>query len=92
MGGGRYSNCSMMEAIALCENITGNQFNWKYVEENRVGDHIWWISDLTHFQEHYPNWRQQFDVPSILEEIYEFNIERWRAECLIQARGMSSVS
>ena len=64
MGGGRFSNCSMMEAIELCEDITGNQFNWKYVEENRVGDHIWWISDLTHFQEHYPNWKQQYDVPA----------------------------
>ncbi len=92
MGGGVYSNCSMAEAIALCEGITGNPFNRKYVEENRVGDHIWWISDLSHFQEQYPEWKQQYDVPRILQEIYEFNIERWRGECSIQARGMSSVS
>jgi CDP-paratose 2-epimerase len=80
MGGGRQSNCSMLEAISLCEKITGKQFHWKYVEENRRGDHIWWISDLTHFQEHYPNWKLQYKVPQILQEIYEMNVERWSEE------------
>ena len=89
MGGGRHSNCSMLEAIALCEQITGNPFHWKYVEENRRGDHIWWISDTSRFEQHYPNWKPQYDVPCILREIYEFNIERWREECATQAKGMS---
>ncbi len=62
MGGGRQSNCSMLEAISLCEKITGKKFHGKYVEENR-GGHIWWISDLTHFQEHYPNWKLEYKVP-----------------------------
>jgi CDP-paratose 2-epimerase len=79
MGGGRYSNCSMLEAIALCEKITGHTMNWKYVDENRRGDHIWWISDLTRFQEDYPEWTPQYDVPQILQEIYELNSERWEA-------------
>ena len=83
MGGGRYSNCSMLEAIALCEEITGNPVKWKYVDENRRGDHIWWISDLTRFQEHYPEWTPQYDVPQILQEIFALNSERWKAACSI---------
>jgi CDP-paratose 2-epimerase len=69
MGGGRQSNCSMLEAISLSEKITGKQLHWKYVEENRRGDHIRWISGLTHFQEHYPNWKLRYNVLQILQEI-----------------------
>jgi CDP-paratose 2-epimerase len=78
MGGGRYSNCSMVEAIALCEQISGRKLHWQYVEQNRVGDHIWWISDVSRFQEHYPSWQHNYDVPAILQEIYEMNCDRWR--------------
>jgi CDP-paratose 2-epimerase len=92
MGGGRYSNCSMIEAISICEQITDRPLNWNYVEENRRGDHIWWISDVSHFQEHYPQWRPGYDVPRILQEIYEFNCERWREECSTPVRKASSVS
>jgi len=92
MGGGRHSNCSMIEAIAHCERITGKPLRWKYVEENRRGDHIWWISDVSHFQGQYPAWKLQYDVPRILQEIYEYNCERWRDECAMLARGTSSGS
>ncbi len=92
MGGGRHSNCSMLEAISLCEGITSRPFQAKYVEENRRGDHIWWISDVSRFRQHYPGWDLQFDVPQILLEIYESNVERWRSECSIAARATSSVS
>ena len=92
LGGGRYSNCSMMEAISLSEEITGRPFHCEYVEENRRGDHIWWISDLSHFQDHYPAWKPQYDVQGILQEIFELNVERWKDECSMQAKGMSSVS
>jgi CDP-paratose 2-epimerase len=78
MGGGRYSNCSMIEAIDACQEIAGKPLNWSYVDNNRQGDHIWWISDLARFQSHYPDWQQQYDVPRILQEIYEKNCERWR--------------
>jgi CDP-paratose 2-epimerase len=83
MGGGRFSNCSMLEAIKLCEEITGKHLRSKYVDENRRGDHIWWISDLSHFREHYPEWEPEYDVPQILQEIYECNVERWAqsAQC-----------
>jgi len=70
IGGGRHSNCSMLEAIALCEQISGRKLVWTYEEENRIGDHIWWISDVRKFQAHYPKWRCQYSVPGILEEIH----------------------
>ena len=71
MGGGRYSNCSMLEAINLCEEITGKKLNCEYDETNRIGDHIWWISGLKKFEQHYPDWKMTYDVPRILKEIYE---------------------
>jgi CDP-paratose 2-epimerase len=77
IGGGRFSNCSMLEAIEYCHQITGRELAWHYDSTNRVGDHIWWISDNGRFAEHYPQWRQEYDVPRILGEIYEANAERW---------------
>ncbi len=68
IGGGRDSNCSMLEAIYLCEEIAGRKLQWRYTDENRVGDHIWWISDNSKLMEHYPNWRLHYDVPGILNE------------------------
>jgi CDP-paratose 2-epimerase len=55
-GGGRFSNCSMLEAISMCEEITGNKLSFSYSDTNRVGDHIWYISDVSKFQSHYPGW------------------------------------
>lgn len=69
-GGSRYSNCSMMEAIALCEEITGNKMNYNYDDQNRVGDHIWYISDISKFKLHYPNWNQKYNVADILNQIF----------------------
>jgi CDP-paratose 2-epimerase len=78
VGGGRYSNCSMLEAIQLCEEISGRPLNWSYSETNRVGDHIWWISDNTRFQQHYPEWQLAYDVPRILHEIHDFSVSRFQ--------------
>lgn len=69
-GGGRFSNCSMQEGIELCENITGNKMNYSYSETNRVGDHIWWISDVSKFKEHYPEWSWKYNVQDILNQIH----------------------
>ena len=77
IGGGRSSNCSMLEAIGLCEQIAGREMNTSYAETNRAGDHIWWISDLARFQADYPEWQLEYDVPEILQEIYDANVERW---------------
>lgn len=77
MGGGRQSNCSMLEAITLCQHIAGRDLQWRYSESNRIGDHMWWISDLSKFKSHYPEWDLAYDVPAILQEIYDLNKERW---------------
>ncbi|GGR06727.1 NAD-dependent epimerase/dehydratase family protein [Deinococcus ruber] len=79
IGGGQASNCSMLEAIALCESITGRRLKSSYVDDNRSGDHIWYISDLTRFRSDYPDWNITRDVPRILQEMYEVNQERWAA-------------
>lgn len=78
IGGSRFSNCSMLEAIALCEQISGRELAWQYVEENRAGDHIWWISDIARFQAHYPSFHLQYDVPAILHEMHDCNAQRWQ--------------
>jgi CDP-paratose 2-epimerase len=70
-GGGRYSNCSMAEAITICEKITGKPMNYSYSETNRVGDHIWWISDTSKFESHYPAWKLHYNVEDILTQIHE---------------------
>jgi CDP-paratose 2-epimerase len=77
IGGSRFSNCSMLEAIKYCENITGKKLNWSYVASNRNGDHIWWISDVRKFKRHYPDWKLTYTVQDILEEISVQNINRW---------------
>lgn len=80
MGGGRDSNCSMLEAIALCESITDNKMLTVYMDTNRIGDHIWWISDTSKFQTHFPEWRLTRNIHDILKEIYDVNRERWESE------------
>lgn len=80
MGGGRASNCSMLEAIALCEQITGRPLAWRYSSENRIGDHMWWISNLRKFQQHFPTWSVSYNIPTILNEIYNNNAARWQQE------------
>ena len=80
VGGGRVSNCSMLEAIALCEARAGREMDVAYDENNRIGDHIWYISDTRKFRSHYPAWRQQYDLRQLLEDIHAKNVERWAAE------------
>jgi CDP-paratose 2-epimerase len=70
IGGSRHSNCSMLEAIDLCEEISGRELKWRYLEENRIGDHIWWISDVRKFQSHYPGWKFRFGLREIVEQIF----------------------
>ncbi|OKH40430.1 NAD-dependent epimerase [[Phormidium ambiguum] IAM M-71] len=77
IGGSRLSNCSMLEAIQYCETITEKKLNWVYEETNRIGDHIWWISDIQKFQNHYPEWNLNYSIKDILKEIYTQNVNRW---------------
>jgi len=69
-GGSRHSNCSMIEAIDACQEITGNKISWSYSENHRSGDHMWWISDISKFKDHYPEWDFSYGLEDILEQLY----------------------
>lgn len=71
MGGGRHSNCSILEAIKMCEEITGRKLKYSYDEKNRIGDHIWWISNVNKFKSHYRAWEYKYDIRNILIEILQ---------------------
>jgi CDP-paratose 2-epimerase len=79
LGGGRDSNCSMLEAIDLCEEIAGRGLEWTLSDRARMGDHRWWISDLSGFRADNPDWELAYDVDGMLKEIYERNVEHWTA-------------
>ena len=66
MGGGRYSNCSIIEALNMVENIAGIKIKKKILKQNRVGDHIWYISNTKKFKKKYPNWKQKFSTRRII--------------------------
>jgi CDP-paratose 2-epimerase len=72
LGGGRGNSVSMLEAIDKIERLAKRKLNWKYVEENRTGDHICYISNLRKFQTHYPNWGITRSLDATLEEMVEF--------------------
>jgi CDP-paratose 2-epimerase len=76
IGGGRHSNCSILEAISYAEKLSGRSFDWSYQDENRVGDHMWWISDVRKFQSHYPDWQFEYDHERIMTEVYEGLLDR----------------
>ncbi len=69
MGGSRHSNVSMLEAITKIEHITGKKAKIKYIDQNRIGDHIWYISDVTKYQKHYPDWKYKYTIDTLLEEL-----------------------
>jgi CDP-paratose 2-epimerase len=71
IGGGRYCNCSMLEAIDKCQDLAGRELQSSYSETNRAGDHIWWISDIRRCQAHYPGWSMRYDIDGMLREIFE---------------------
>jgi CDP-paratose 2-epimerase len=75
-GGGRFANCSMLEAIKICEEISGNKLNYSYSETNRIGDHIWYISDVTKFKTHYPDWNYSYNISQTLAEMFMSFTER----------------
>lgn len=77
IGGGNESNCSIIEAIKLSEEISGQKLKYKISEKNRKGDHIWYISDLRKFKSDYPNWKINYKLEDIIEEIIEKNFKAW---------------
>ncbi len=79
IGGGRFSNCSMLEAVQISQELCGRELSWSYSEQARQGDHIWWISDLRKFRSHYPAWAPRHDIRAILEQIHAAAAERYGA-------------
>ncbi|MFY1618575.1 NAD-dependent epimerase/dehydratase family protein [Micromonospora sp. WMMD736] len=77
LGGGRHSNTSHIEAFAIAQEITGREARINYVEQNRTGDHQWYVSSMGRFEAQYPDWKITYDVPMILREIYEANVDKW---------------
>jgi len=77
IGGSRLSNCSILEGIKICEDVTSKKLEFDYLEANRSGDHIWWISDIQKFQSHYPEWHLTYTTRDILQEIYDQNQGLW---------------
>jgi len=69
LGGGKGNSCSVLEAFQMAEGITGRKMNWRYIDENRIGDHICYYSDLRKMKAHYPNWDISRPLAGIFEEI-----------------------
>ena len=76
IGGGRESNCSLLEALEACEERAGKPLRHRYVDENRIGDHRWYISDLSRFQTDYPQWKLRFTIGEIYDDVYRGVAER----------------
>ena len=71
VGGGRKSNCSILEALNIVEQITNRRIKKRFTRVNRVGDHIWYISSMKKFRSHYPKWKQKYTTSKIIEELIE---------------------
>ncbi len=71
MGGGRHSNCSVVEAIGLVEALTERPMQVRHTEAARIGDHRWWVGDVGKFRAHYPHWAPTFDTQSLIADIYD---------------------
>ena len=78
MGGSRFANCSMLEAIDLCQAVAKRKLTYTYSDQHRTGDHIWWISDISRFQRDYPSFNLTLDLQATLEDIYDKGARRWR--------------
>ena len=77
-GGGKYSNCSILEALNIVEETLNIKIKRKILKQNRVGDHIWYVSDMKKFKKHYPNWKQKYSSKKIiLELIKQFSVKKF---------------
>ena len=71
IGGGRFSNCSILEALNYVEKLKGITIKRNLIKKPRVGDHIWYISDTSKFKKHYPHWKQKYNTKKIIEELVD---------------------
>ena len=68
-GGGRYSNCSIIEALNLVEKFANIKIKKTFLKQNRVGDHIWYVSNMKKFKKDFPNWKQKYSTIKIIKEL-----------------------
>lgn len=73
----------------LCQEIAGRELQWTYTDSNRIGDHMWYISDTRKFKSHFPQWEQQYDLRLLLEDMYAKNAERWMAPAMATVHARS---
>ncbi len=71
MGGSRHSNISILEAIEKIEQLDGGKLNYTISDEARSGDHIWYVSDVRKFRNHYPQWKYEYNIDMILKEMID---------------------
>jgi len=83
IGGSRFSNISVLEAIDRVEQITGCKSNVTYKDEPRSGDHIWYISDMSKFRKDYPDWDCTIDIDQMLAQMCEYEVQK-RSECSVK--------
>lgn len=76
LGGGRGNSISILEAFDMAAAVSGKQMNYEYVDQNRQGDHICYISDLRKMQSHYPQWGITKDLKTIFREIHDAWVQR----------------
>ena len=76
MGGSRHSNVSILEAIELIQKLSGDKVRYTISDDARIGDHIWYISNVNKFKKHYPTWEYEYDIKSILAEIIAETLKR----------------
>ncbi|MBI2010591.1 MAG: NAD-dependent epimerase/dehydratase family protein [Candidatus Chisholmbacteria bacterium] len=72
IGGSRFANVSILEAIAKIEAILGKKAKTEYFDQPRIGDHQWYISDISKFKRHYPKWQLTYGIDQTLKEICRF--------------------
>ena len=75
LGGGKANSCSILEAFSIAESFTGKKQVHTYVDENRIGDHICYYSDLRKMREHYPNWDITISLPETIQQI----VSAWKS-------------
>ena len=73
VGGGRFSNCSVLEGLMMIEDICKIKIKKNYLSINRIGDHIWYISNMKKFKTHYPKWKQKYTTKKIINELVEYS-------------------
>ncbi len=76
IGGGRQNSCSIIEAIKLIEKISKTKSKYKILKQNRIGDHLWWITDNSKFKKDYPNWKIEVSLIKSLKQMVSFEKNR----------------